>query len=340
MRTTSCRTTSCTSTPGRSRPSRQQAGVPRPPGTPVGHLGLLQQRHPAQPEHLGPGERRRRRVAGARADARWHLLRRDRLREERGAAGGFGRERGRRCRPAVVVQRGGGAHGSDPVLGPDAESGWGVHESQPSAVSALCVQLLHGPVRAFGRAARRTSRATVAEAVTMGTTQGAEMAQFITYVACAGQSRMASLGYSPIPPNLVVDDFQAAGRLPGGTEPPAPTAQNCANPYITGALQPVGGPTHSRGAAPGWLRRYGRRGSRRRGGSSQRRRGSQCGKGRDDNRYRRGCRRFGCLGGCGCGCGSESGGGCGSGGQGEESPRPPDEPRARLSASDCARGCR
>ena len=79
--------------------------------------------------------------------------------------------------------------------------------------------------------------------VTMGTTQGAEMAQFITYVACAGQSRMASLGYSPLPANLVVDDFQAAGRLPGGTEPAAPTAQNCANPYITGALQPVGGPT-------------------------------------------------------------------------------------------------
>ena len=79
--------------------------------------------------------------------------------------------------------------------------------------------------------------------VTMGTAQGAELSQFIAYVACLGQSRMASLGYSPLPPNLVEDDFQAAGRLPGGTTPPPPTAQNCQNPYITGQLQPVGGPT-------------------------------------------------------------------------------------------------
>ena len=81
--------------------------------------------------------------------------------------------------------------------------------------------------------------------VTMGTAQGAELAQFIAYVACLGQSKMAALGYSPLPPNLVEDDFQAAGRLPGGTTPPPPTAQNCANPYITGALQAVGGPTQT-----------------------------------------------------------------------------------------------
>lgn len=79
--------------------------------------------------------------------------------------------------------------------------------------------------------------------VTMGTSGGAEFSQFIAYVACLGQSRMAALGYSPLPPNLVEDDFQAAGRLPGGTTPPPPTPQNCQNPYITGALQPVGGPT-------------------------------------------------------------------------------------------------
>ncbi len=87
--------------------------------------------------------------------------------------------------------------------------------------------------------------------VTMGTSQGAEMAQFIEFVACLGQSKMAQLGYSPIPPNLVEDDFQAAGRLPGGTTPPPPNAQNCANPYITGALQPVGGPTVVGSANPG-----------------------------------------------------------------------------------------
>ena len=79
--------------------------------------------------------------------------------------------------------------------------------------------------------------------LTFGAAQGAELAQFITYVACEGQASMAKLGYSPIPANLVEDDFQAAGRLPGGTTPPPPTPQNCQNPYITGALQSVGGPT-------------------------------------------------------------------------------------------------
>jgi phosphate transport system substrate-binding protein len=87
--------------------------------------------------------------------------------------------------------------------------------------------------------------------VTMGPSQGAEMAQFITYVACLGQSKMASLGYSPLPPNLVEEDFQAAGRLPGGTTPPPPTAANCQNPYITGELKPVGQPVVVGQANPG-----------------------------------------------------------------------------------------
>lgn len=87
--------------------------------------------------------------------------------------------------------------------------------------------------------------------VTMGTAQGAELAAFITFVACLGQKNMAKLGYSPIPANLVIDDFQAAGRLPGGTEPPAPNPQNCQNPYITGQLQSPGGPQTVGSANPG-----------------------------------------------------------------------------------------
>jgi phosphate transport system substrate-binding protein len=79
--------------------------------------------------------------------------------------------------------------------------------------------------------------------VTMSTEEGNEMAQFIAYVACLGQSNMATLGYSPLPENLVLDDFQAAARLPGGFLPPSPTPENCKNPYITGALASVGGPT-------------------------------------------------------------------------------------------------
>jgi phosphate transport system substrate-binding protein len=76
--------------------------------------------------------------------------------------------------------------------------------------------------------------------VTMGNAEGAELAQFITYVACLGQSNMAKLGYTPLPPVLVEIDFQAAGRLPGGTTPPPPTAKNCQNPYFTGKRPPPG----------------------------------------------------------------------------------------------------
>jgi phosphate transport system substrate-binding protein len=70
--------------------------------------------------------------------------------------------------------------------------------------------------------------------VTMGKPQGAELGKFITFVACLGQASMADLGYSPLPPRLVEIDFEAAGRLPGGTTPPPPTAANCQNPTMTG----------------------------------------------------------------------------------------------------------
>jgi phosphate transport system substrate-binding protein len=87
--------------------------------------------------------------------------------------------------------------------------------------------------------------------VTMSTADGQELAQFLVFVACQGQVPMAKLGYSPIPPNLVEDDFQAADRLPGGTAPSSPTPQNCPNPYITGALAAVGGPTVEDSTNPG-----------------------------------------------------------------------------------------
>lgn len=70
--------------------------------------------------------------------------------------------------------------------------------------------------------------------VTMSSTQGSELSQFIAYVVCLGQSTVADLGYAPLPPNLIEDAFQAAGRLPGGTTPPPPTASNCQNPTLTG----------------------------------------------------------------------------------------------------------
>jgi ABC-type phosphate transport system substrate-binding protein len=86
---------------------------------------------------------------------------------------------------------------------------------------------------------------------TMGPAQGGEMAEFIHFVACQGQESMQSLGYSPLPVNLVVDDLQAAARLPGGITYPAPTAANCPNPYVTGQLQSVGGPQVVASSNPG-----------------------------------------------------------------------------------------
>jgi phosphate transport system substrate-binding protein len=66
--------------------------------------------------------------------------------------------------------------------------------------------------------------------------KGAEIGKFVDFLACQGQESMVSLGYSPIPPNLVEEDFAAIGRLNGATEPPPPTPANCANPYVRGQL--------------------------------------------------------------------------------------------------------
>jgi phosphate transport system substrate-binding protein len=76
----------------------------------------------------------------------------------------------------------------------------------------------------------------------MSVDRAAQMAKFINFLACQGQISAGQLGYSPIPPNLILDDFAAIGRLNGQTAPPAPTGQNCPNPYLTGAAQYVGGP--------------------------------------------------------------------------------------------------
>ena len=71
--------------------------------------------------------------------------------------------------------------------------------------------------------------------------RGNELGQFIAFMACAGQEKMALLGYSPLPPNLVQEDFNAVGRLNGGVQPPAPTAANCHNPYVDGEVPLPGG---------------------------------------------------------------------------------------------------
>ena len=74
------------------------------------------------------------------------------------------------------------------------------------------------------------------------TAQGAVLGKFISFLACQGQVSAGQLGYSPIPPNLIADDFAAIRRIPGAAPPPALNGQDCPNPYLTGAAQYVGGP--------------------------------------------------------------------------------------------------
>ena len=72
--------------------------------------------------------------------------------------------------------------------------------------------------------------------------KGQALGQFASYLACAGQEKMALLGYSPLPPILVEEDFAAIGRMNGGVQPPAPTAANCRNPYVDGETILPGSP--------------------------------------------------------------------------------------------------
>ena len=79
-------------------------------------------------------------------------------------------------------------------------------------------------------------------------------AQYVEFLACAGQEAAGKLGYSPLPLNLVEEDFAAVAQITG-TQPAAPTASNCPDPYITGAFNAGGqagsGPTITTSTAPG-----------------------------------------------------------------------------------------
>jgi hypothetical protein len=72
--------------------------------------------------------------------------------------------------------------------------------------------------------------------------KGQALGQFVAFLACAGQESMVQLGYSPLPPVLVSEDFNAIGRLNGGQQPPPPTAANCKNPYVDGSTPLPGSP--------------------------------------------------------------------------------------------------
>ena len=73
--------------------------------------------------------------------------------------------------------------------------------------------------------------------------KGAVLGRFIQYLACAGQQAAGQLGYSPLPPNLVEEDFKGISRINGAAAPPSePTAANCKNPYVDGQTPLPGEP--------------------------------------------------------------------------------------------------
>jgi ABC-type phosphate transport system substrate-binding protein len=80
---------------------------------------------------------------------------------------------------------------------------------------------------------------------------GKVLGQFIQFFACQGQISAGQLGYSPLPINLVAEDFAAISRIPGAAKPPPINAKTCKNPYLTGAATYVGGPQVSTGSSSG-----------------------------------------------------------------------------------------
>jgi phosphate transport system substrate-binding protein len=77
----------------------------------------------------------------------------------------------------------------------------------------------------------------------MNPARGAVLGRFIQFIACQGQQSAQQLGYSPLPPNLVEDDFQGITRINGAAPPPSTVnAATCNDPYVAlfGGAAPPG----------------------------------------------------------------------------------------------------
>ena len=61
------------------------------------------------------------------------------------------------------------------------------------------------------------------------------LTKWMRYIACDGQKDMASIGYSPLPPNLSQEVANSIARMTGAP-PEKLTAANCPNPRFTGNL--------------------------------------------------------------------------------------------------------
>ncbi|HEX3490387.1 MAG TPA: substrate-binding domain-containing protein, partial [Streptosporangiaceae bacterium] len=68
---------------------------------------------------------------------------------------------------------------------------------------------------------------------TFSSAKGKSLSTFIDFFLCAGQKQVASLGYSPLPKNLVQGGLSRSGQIPGHVTGPNPnTLAGCANPTI------------------------------------------------------------------------------------------------------------
>ena len=63
--------------------------------------------------------------------------------------------------------------------------------------------------------------------------KGAVLGRWLIYIACGGQREAAPLGYSPLPPVLVKNVFDAVHRIPGAPATPAIDNADCPNPTVT-----------------------------------------------------------------------------------------------------------
>jgi ABC-type phosphate transport system substrate-binding protein len=83
----------------------------------------------------------------------------------------------------------------------------------------------------------------------MNKSDGAVLGKFIEFLACQGQQSAQQLGYSPLPPNLVDDDFAGIKRIAGAAPPPSTVnAQTCNDPYVS--LFGSSGPPTTGGSSP------------------------------------------------------------------------------------------
>ena len=70
--------------------------------------------------------------------------------------------------------------------------------------------------------------------------EGRSLSTFINYFLCAGQTDAASLGYSPLPLNLVKGGLKQVDRIPGHGPTPNPvTLAGCDNPTFTNGVLTV-----------------------------------------------------------------------------------------------------